>query len=102
MELNADLRAELHALAEEHNIPRLHQIADTARRRPAISIAPRAANPTTPELRARIVAMKAEHPDMLQSEIAALLGVNHGRVSAALNPTLADKAMFANQMRHQQ
>lgn len=74
---------ELHKLADDFSIPRLHDLADEIRRRPSTRSAP-TSRPMTPTLRAQIRLAARLNPEMSQLEIAKSFGVNQGRVSEAL------------------
>lgn len=75
---------ELRALARDHHIPRLAELADAIRRRPS-KRGPRGSVRMTPEIAQEIRAFRATHPDISQQKIAELFHVNSGRVSEALH-----------------
>lgn len=78
------LRERLRELADEHNLPELNDIADQMYRRSHTRRAPKKSPPLTPEMASAIRSYKEANPDAHQQTIAEKFGVNHGRVSEAL------------------
>lgn len=62
----------------------IRMIVKEMERRPAVKVARVKARPVTPELRNRIRAYAAAHPDMPNRDIGRVFGVDGGRVSEAL------------------
>lgn len=79
------IRDRLRELAEEHGIDELDDLADEMYRNPAVKRAKVKSPPLTPELAEEIREYVKGHPDLHQQEVANHFGVNHGRVSEALN-----------------
>jgi len=79
------VRDRLRELADEHGIEELNDLADQMYRKTGKKRAPRRSPQLTPEQRAAIRQYKADHPDAHQQDIAEIFGVNHGRVSEALD-----------------
>jgi hypothetical protein len=75
----------MHEIADEYGIEELHQLADETYRRPPKKRAPIRSPKLTPEMAQEIREYAAEHPDAHHQDIAEKYGVNHGRVSQALN-----------------
>lgn len=78
-----EVAAELREIADEYDIPRLHELADEIKRRP-FEKGPRVSRKITPEIRRAVRAMKRANPKMAQIMIAKHLGINQGRVSEIL------------------
>ncbi|MEG8219726.1 hypothetical protein OSJ57_03705 [Sphingomonas sp. HH69] len=78
------LRDRLRELADEHGIDELHDIADQMYRRSHTRRAPTRSPKLTPDMAQKIREYKAENPNAHQQDIAQVFGVNHGRVSEAL------------------
>jgi hypothetical protein len=78
-------RARLRELADEHDIDELRDIADQMYRKTAKKRAPKRSPKLTPAMAKKIRDYKAAHPDAHQQDIAEHFGVNHGRVSEALD-----------------
>jgi hypothetical protein len=78
-----EIAEELHRLAEDFSIPRLHFLADEIGRRKG-KRSPPTSTPMTPALRRQIILAARLNPEMSQLEIAKSFGVNQGRVSEAL------------------
>lgn len=79
------VRARLRELAEEHGIDELGDIADQMYRKTGKKRAPRRSPKLTAKMAQDIRDYKAAHPDAHQQDIAEQFGVNHGRVSEALD-----------------
>ena len=79
------LREELRVLSYRLGIPRLREIADELKRRPARKSDKVIATPMTPELRDAIRDYAIANPSMTQVEVAAVFKVNPGRVSEAVH-----------------
>ncbi len=78
------LRERLRELAREHGLDELNDIADQMYRRAHTRRAPTRSPKLTPEMAQQIRDYKAANPDAHQQDIAQIFGVNHGRVSEAL------------------
>lgn len=78
-------RARLRELADEHDIDELRDIADQMYRKTVKKRAPKRSPKLTPAMAKKIRDYKAAHPDAHQQDIAEHFGVNHGRVSEALD-----------------
>lgn len=79
------LRERLRKLATEHGLDELNDIADQMYRRAHTRRAPTRSPKLTPELAQQIRDYAAAHPNDHLQDIAEHFGVNHGRVSEALN-----------------
>jgi hypothetical protein len=79
------VRARLRELAEEHGIDELSDIADQMYRKTGKKRAPKRSPKLTPEMAEEIRQYKAANPEAHQQDIAEKFGVNHGRVSEALD-----------------
>lgn len=79
------LRERLRKLAGEHGIEELNDIADQMYRRAHTRRAPTRSPKLTPEMAQNICDYAASHPKAHLQDIAEQFGVNHGRVSEALN-----------------
>jgi len=79
------VRDRLRELADEHGIDELHDLADQMYRKSAKKRAPIRSPKLTPELAKKIRKYAAANPDAHQQDIAEKFGVNHGRVSEALD-----------------
>ena len=79
------VRDRLRVLAEEHGIDELYGLAAQMYRETAVKRAPVRSPPLTPELAEKIRKYKIANPQAHQQDIANHYGVNHGRVSEALN-----------------
>jgi chromosome condensin MukBEF complex kleisin-like MukF subunit len=79
------LRERLRKLATEHGLEELNDIADQMYRRAHTRRAPTRSPKLTPELAQQIRDYAAAHPMAHHQDIAEHFGVNHGRVSEALN-----------------
>lgn len=79
------VRDRLRELADEHGIEELHDLADQMYRKSAKKRAPIRSPKLTPQMAADIRQYAADHPDAHQQDIAEHFGVNHGRVSEALD-----------------
>jgi hypothetical protein len=79
------IRARMRELADEHGIDELNDLADALYRKSAVKRAKIKSPPLTPEMAEEIREYAKAHPDLHQQEIANHFGVNHGRVSEALN-----------------
>lgn len=80
-----EVRTRLRELAEEHEIDELKELANELYRSPAVTRAPRRSQRLTPGLAAEIRQYARRHPAAHQQDVANHFGVNHGRVSQALN-----------------
>jgi len=78
-------RKRLRQIADEKDIPELRDIADQLYRRRIKKRAPKRSPKLTPEMAEKIRQYKADNPDAHQQDIAEHFGVNHGRVSEALD-----------------
>ena len=83
-----EIRDRLRELAGEHGIDELSDIADELVRKSPIKRARIKSPPLTPEMAQKIRDYAEAHPDAHQQDIATHFGVNHGRVSEALNNTI--------------
>ncbi|MEO0907226.1 MAG: hypothetical protein AAFY07_06835 [Pseudomonadota bacterium] len=83
-----EIRDRLRELAEIHGIPELNDLADETFRKQPHKRAPRKSTKLTPAMAAGIRRYKKANPDSHQQDIAELFGVNHGRVSEALNQAI--------------
>ena len=72
-------------LAEELGCDELNELADQLYRKQPATRAPRRNPVVTPAVAAQIRAYAAANPNAHQQDIAEKFGVNHGRVSEALN-----------------
>ncbi|HVT83089.1 MAG TPA: hypothetical protein VHM90_20800 [Phycisphaerae bacterium] len=63
----------------------LRAVLALMKRRSYVRRAPVHSNPVTPAIKAQIIALANANPAMHESEIAAQLGVNPGRVSEVLH-----------------
>ena len=79
------LRERLRELAKEHGIDELRDIADQMYRRAHTRRAATRSPKMTAEMAQAIRDYRDAHPDAHQQDIAEAFGVNHGRVSEALN-----------------
>lgn len=79
------VRDRLRELADEHGIEELNDLADQMYRRTARKRATTRSPKLTPALAQQIRDYAAAHPDAHQQDIAQRFGVNHGRVSEALD-----------------
>lgn len=80
-----EVRDRLRELAVELDEEELAELADQLYRRQAGKRAPRRSPVVTAEMAEEIRQYAAQHPDAHQQDIAEHFGVNHGRVSEALN-----------------
>ena len=80
-----EARNRLNELAEEHGIPELAEIASQMYRKSSGKRAKVKSPPLTPALAEKIRAFCAKNPEMHQQDVANHFGVNHGRVSEAVN-----------------
>jgi hypothetical protein len=78
------IRDRLRELADEHNLEELHDLADQMYRKSHTKRAPTRSPKLTPEMAQDIRDYKSANPDAHQQDIAEKFGVNHGRVSEAL------------------
>jgi hypothetical protein len=83
-----EIRTRLLQIAEEHGVPEIVELVDEMYRKRPIRRAPVRSQKLTPALAAEIRAYARTHPDMHQQDIAETFGVNHGRVSQAMNNTV--------------
>lgn len=80
-----EVRDRLRELADEHGIDELHDLADQMFRKSAKKRAPIRSPKLTPEIAEQIRQYAAANPDAHQQDVAEKFGVNHGRVSEALD-----------------
>lgn len=81
-----EVRDRLRELADEHGIDELHELAEELyRKSPAKKRAPVRSPKLTAEMAEEIREYATANPDAHQQDIAEHFGVNHGRVSEALN-----------------
>lgn len=80
-----EIRERLRELAGEHSIDELNDLADELCRNPPVKRAKAKNPPLTPEMADEIRAYAKANPNLHQQDIANHFGVNHGRVSEALN-----------------
>lgn len=80
-----EIRARLYELADELDVDELAYLADQTYRKSAKKRAPVRSPKLTPEMAQEIRDYAAENPNAHQQDIAEKFGVNHGRVSEALN-----------------
>lgn len=80
-----EIRERMRELAAELGVDELNQLADEMYRKQPAKRAPVRSPKLTPELAEEIRQYAASHPDAHQQDIAEKFGVNHGRVSEALN-----------------
>ena len=79
------VRDRLRELGDEHGIDELHELADQMYRKGAKKRAPKRSPKLTAKLAEEIRQYAAANPDAHQQDIAEHFGVNHGRVSEALD-----------------
>ena len=79
------IRKRLQELAEEHDMPELAELAGQMYRQSSGRKASVRSPKLTPELAAEIRDYAAASPYAHQQDIAEHFGVNHGRVSEAIN-----------------
>lgn len=79
------VRDRLRELADEHGLEELRDLADQMYRRTARKRAPIRSPKLTPALAQQIRQYAANNPGAHQQDIAEKFGVNHGRVSEALD-----------------
>ena len=79
------VRDRLRELADEHEIEELHELADQMYRKSAKKRAPIRSPKLTPEMAKDIREFASANPQAHQQDIAEKFGVNHGRVSEALD-----------------
>lgn len=79
------VRDRLRELADEHGLEELRDLADQMYRRTARKRAPIRSPKLTPALAQQIRQYAASNPGAHQQDIAQKFGVNHGRVSEALD-----------------
>jgi hypothetical protein len=79
------VRSRLRELAEEYGIEELNDLADQMYRKSARKRAPTRSPALTPELAEEIRQYASANPLAHQQDIAEKFGVNHGRVSEALD-----------------
>lgn len=80
-----EIRTRLREIAEESDMPELNDLADETYRKPPVRRAAHKSKKLTPALAAEIRMFARENPKMHQQDIATKFGVNHGRVSEAMN-----------------
>lgn len=79
------VRDRLRELANEHGIDELNDLADQMYRKPAKNRAPVRSPKLTAKMAQEIRDYAAANPKAHQQDIAERFGVNHGRVSEALD-----------------
>lgn len=79
------VRDRLRELADEHGIEELNDLADQMYRKSAKRRAPIRSPKLTPQMAADIREYADANPDAHHQDIAEKFGVNHGRVSEAVN-----------------
>jgi chromosome condensin MukBEF complex kleisin-like MukF subunit len=79
------VRDRLYELADELDIEELRELADQLWRKSARKRAPIRSPKLTPEMAEEIRQYAADNPDAHQQDIAEKFGVNHGRISEALD-----------------
>lgn len=79
------IRARLHELADEYDIPELHELADDTYRNTPVTRAKRKSASLTSQLAQKIRTFQKSNSQLHQREIAQKFNVNPGRVSEALN-----------------
>jgi hypothetical protein len=80
-----EIRTRLLEIADEHGIPEISELVDEMYRKRSIRRAPPRSPKLTPALAAQIRVYARAHPEMHQQDIAERFGLNHGRVSEAMN-----------------
>ena len=80
-----EVRNRLRELADEYDIDELHDLADQMYRKSAKKRAPVRSPKLTPEIAEQIRQYAAANPEAHQQDVAEKFGVNHGRVSEALD-----------------
>ena len=80
-----EIRNRLHELADELGASELDELANELHRNPPVTRGKIKSPPLTAELAEQIRAFAANNPHLHQQDIANHFGVNHGRVSEALN-----------------
>ena len=80
-----EVREELHKIAKDFSIPRLHQLADELVRRPVARRAKPQSVRVTDKLEDSIRAFARRQPHLSYVEIARYYNVNPGRVSEAVS-----------------
>lgn len=80
-----EVRDRLRELAEELDCEELNELADQLYRKNAQKRAPRRSPVVTADMAEEIRDYASANPDAHQQDIAEHFGVNHGRVSEALN-----------------
>lgn len=79
------IRDRLREMADEHGIDELRDLADEMYRKPPKKRAPIRSPKLTAAMAKKIRDYAAANPDAHQQDIAEKFGVNHGRVSEALD-----------------
>lgn len=79
------VRDRLREMADEYGIDELHDLADQMYRKSAKRRAPTRSPKLTPEMAKDIRDYAAANPNAHHQDIAEKFGVNHGRVSEAIN-----------------
>jgi hypothetical protein len=79
------VRDRLRELADEYGIDELNDLADQMYRRSGTRRAPIRSPKLTPEMAQQIRDFADANPDAHHQDIAERFGVNHGRVSEAIN-----------------
>jgi hypothetical protein len=80
-----ELRDRLREIANEHNIPEIHEIVNEMYRHSAVRRAPNRSQTVTPSLAVKIRRYARDNPEMHQRDIAEHFNVNPGRISEAIN-----------------
>lgn len=78
------VQAELRKLAEEHNLPRLNELANELSNRRPVRRAPTACRRMTDGLRQEVRDFADANPEMTYTNIAQHFNINIGRVSETL------------------
>jgi len=80
-----EVRERLLKIAEEHGVNEIYELVDEMYRSAPVKRAKNRSRKMTPALAAEIRRFAAANPDLHQQDIANAFGLNHGRVSEALN-----------------
>jgi predicted XRE-type DNA-binding protein len=80
-----EIRVRLRELADQYEIPELHDLANETYRSPPIKRAANQSAHLTPQLAEDIRHYVAQNPTLHQRDVAQRFNVNPGRISEALN-----------------